>query len=269
MTSSECIRTVIADGEDLARRGLRRRLSAVAPHTEIIGEARSGPQALAMVRRLAPDLVFLDLSIPDLSGADVARQLSNDGDCPVIVFLTHEGTRTAEGPGADALELLMKPVNQAHLARTVTRACAELRRREERAIAQEMNTLTGAAPPTGRTHAEMPSSPSVIRLDTGNGLVTQPQAAISHLETAGDYVCVHTDNGTLIVRSSLRQLERQLSSEQRFFRANRQTVINVERVARITTRQGATGSVAELSDGQQVPVSRRQLSALRTLLTSR
>ncbi len=272
MASSERIRILIADDEPIARLGLRRRLDLVASTADVVGEAESGTQAVQLVRSLEPDLVFLDISMPGLTGLEVARRIGTRSQGPVIVFLTAHGDRAVEAFETEAIDYLMKPVSAERLTRAIERAREELRRRREIAMATEMKSLVqrfdSPAPQAARPPPAAPGE-AVIRLDTGDGLVCQRESAITHLETAGDYVCVHTDQGTLIVRSSLKHLEEQLVSRRRFFRVNRQTVVNVDCVIRITSRQNVTGSVAELRDGQQVAVSRRQLSALRALLGER
>ncbi|MEM9388692.1 MAG: LytTR family DNA-binding domain-containing protein, partial [Pseudomonadota bacterium] len=209
-----------------------------------------------------------------LTGLEVARRIGTHREGPLIVFLTAYGDRAVEAFETEAIDYLMKPVSAQRLARALERAHEELRRRREMAMAAELKSVVhrfdtpdAQAPQTSTLPAA--ERQEVIRLDTGDGFVRQPEAAISHLETAGDYVCVHTDQGTLIVRSSLKHLEEQLVSRRRFFRVNRQTVVNVDHVLRITSSPQASGSIAELREGQQIPISRRQLAALRALLGSR
>ncbi|MEO0424458.1 MAG: LytTR family DNA-binding domain-containing protein [Pseudomonadota bacterium] len=273
MAASERIRTLIADDEAVARLGLRKRLESLAPATHIVGEAENGTQTVQLVQRLNPDLVFLDIAMPGLTGLEVAKRIGTHRQGPLIVFLTAYGDRAVEAFETEAIDYLMKPVSAQRLARALERAHEELQRRREVAMAAELKSVVqrfdAPATPPANGNATPTAEQEVIRLDTGDGFVRQPEAAISHLETAGDYVCVHTDQGTLIVRSSLKHLEEQLVSRRRFFRVNRQTVVNVDHVLRITSSAQASGSIAELREGQQIPISRRQLAALRALLGSR
>ena len=113
------IRTLLVDDERLARRGLELRL-AVAPDVEIVGECENGRAAIQQITALAPDLVFLDIQMPGLSGFDVLAQLPTDS-LPIIVFVTAFDRYAIDAFEARALDYLLKPVEDARLEQTLSR----------------------------------------------------------------------------------------------------------------------------------------------------
>lgn len=276
MSTAESLRALLVDDEPVARLALRRRLEQVTTEVAVCGEASSGGQALQLARQLTPDLVFLDIAMPDMSGLDVARRLEGDPP-PIVVFLTAFGDRAVEAFETCALDYLMKPVSPERLTRTLQRVRQELAQRRELQLAARLKSVVRqfetpeqlSAASSNAPLQPIDQDPSAaqdlpVKLDVGDGFVFLDEREIEFIETAGDYACVHARGETHIVRESLKSLSERCLS-QRFFRINRQVLVNLDRISRLERRSGSD-SCAYLADGRELMVSRRRMVALRRLM---
>ena len=197
------IRTIIVDDEPLARQGIRLRLQR-EKDVDIVGEAGDGRAAVGMIRSLRPDLVFLDVQMPAMTGFDVLGELSND-PLPVIIFVTAHDQFALRAFEVDAVDYLLKPFTQERFDEALQRA-----RRE----------LTAAAPL------------SRIAVRSRDVWLILKSEEIDWLEAAGNYVEVHARGRTFLVRTTVTSLERRLDAR-RFARIHRSTIANLDRVAEI------------------------------------
>src|ERR1700689_2197055 len=140
------IRTLVVDDEEIARRVLRDELDLI-PEIDVIGEAENGRDALDQIREHQPDLVFLDLQMPLMSGFDVIQQLSGT-KLPVIVIVTAFQQHAIQAFDAGAVDYLLKPVRGDRLHKAIEKAKSLLGK--PRAIAQELARITSVAPPSTR-----------------------------------------------------------------------------------------------------------------------
>jgi len=201
------IRTLLVDDERLARRGLELRLAA-APDVEIVGECENGRQAVEQALSLAPDLMFLDIQMPGLSGFDVLARLPQDS-MPVVVFVTAFDRYAIDAFEARALDYLLKPVEDARLEHALARVrqhSMSAPRSAARAHARAARRRAGR----GRARPEMllarittPASrfPEVLAIRTGREVVRLRSAEIDWIDAAGDYMCVHAGNATHVLRA--------------------------------------------------------------------
>jgi two-component system LytT family response regulator len=233
------MKALIVDDERLARLELRRLLAAHAD-IEVAGEARGGEEAVALITSLAPDLVFLDIQMPGMTGFDVLERLDLD-DMPLVIFTTAYDSYAIKAFETNALDYLLKPIAPSRLASALARV--------------------GTRVPTG---------PGSIRLTQvfvrdGERCWIVRLADVFLLESEGNYTRLCFGKERPLIRRSLNALEARLDPTV-FFRANRQQMINLPWVRTVDASVGG-GLVATLRDGQTVDVSRRQATRLRELLS--
>ena len=224
-------RVIVADDEPAARRGVRQLLAAF-PEFSMVGECRDGAEVLAALDSLRPDVVFLDIQMPGLSGFDVIRARTADR-MPVVIFLTAYDQFALKAFDAQALDYLVKPVTEARFAATMKRLTRQLQgstRRQEREQA--------------------------IVVSTARGALVIPLREIDWIEAADNYARIRTGNRSYLLRESLGMLEKRIGSSG-FVRAHRRALVRVDAVKRMTTNDNGV-CVAILSSGTRIPVSRRR-----------
>lgn len=230
------MRVVIVDDEPLARLGVRQLLARHA-NVAIAGEARDGREAVALLTAMRPDVVFLDVQMPELSGFDVLHALPQDTR-PLVIFLTAYDTFAVQAFDAQAIDYLVKPVNEARFDAAVTRARERLRAADAMKQAERLVFSTG-----------------------GVDLVVAPDE-IAWIEADDYYAAVHALGRRHLVRESLSSLEARLDTT-RFVRVHRSAIVNLAHVREV--RSAAPGeSAIVLRDGSSLPISRRRREAVTT-----
>lgn len=206
------IRTLIVDDEEPARELLRSFLS-LYPDVEIVGEAGDGAQALAMIEREAPDLVFLDVQMPSMSGFDVVSALDPDA-MPLVVFVTAYDQYALRAFEVSACDYLLKPFDADRLANTMRRVLA---RREGPVsdVQAAVRTLLG--------HVRPALEQVVVKVD-GRHLFLRPDE-IEWFEAVGKDVRVHFGAKSVLVRETMNGLAERLDA-QRFIRVHRSAIVN-------------------------------------------
>ena len=231
------MRLLIVDDERPARERLRRML-AHEPGVTSVMEAADGVEALALVARNAPDTLLLDIEMPELSGIDVAASLP--APAPLVVFVTAYDDYALRAFDAEAVDYLLKPFDGARLRRTLDRL---------------QSRLTAAA----RAPASTGAPPRQL-LVTERGATRVVQVAdIEWLETADNYVALHTLNGTPLLRQSLGTLLDQLGPA--FVRCHRCAAVRLTAVNRIVPHSRGDCTLV-LHSGAVVPCSRQYRAAL-------
>ena len=227
------MKALIVDDERLARSELRR-LLAQHPEIEIAGEARNGEEALTLIAQASPDLLFLDIQMPQMSGFDVLDRLD---DIPQVIFTTAYDAYAIKAFEVNALDYLMKPIAPARLAA----ALAKVR------------------PRSGPTRLER----VFVREGDRCWIVALPDIFL--LESEGNYTRVCFNGQRPLIRRSLNALEAQLDPAV-FFRANRQQILNLKWIDKVDL--GVAGGLSvTLRGGQAVEMSRRQSGRLREILS--
>ncbi len=266
------IRTLLVDDEQLARRGLELRLAS-APDLEVVGECANGREAVDMVAKLEPDLMFLDIQMPGLSGFDVLARLPQDS-LPVIVFVTAFDRYAIDAFEARALDYLLKPVEDARLEQALARVRRYL---DERALLEQHERMLGLladvqgagelAPEQllARVAGAAPERyPDVVAIRTGRDVVRIKSAQIDWIDAAGDYMCIHAAGETHVLRATMKQLESALDP-QIFQRVHRSAIVNLRRVRRL--RPHANGEYfLTLDTGQELKLSRTHRDKVELLL---
>ncbi len=245
--NTDPIRVLIVDDEPIARRGIRQ-LLASHDDIEVAGEARSGAEAVRLIAELAPDLVFLDVQMPELDGFAVLRQIDPER-LPAIIFVTAYDTFAVRAFEARALDYLVKPIAEARFQAALARARECFRSHAELA-SWRRSLLALNAPAPGRSPARR-----IIIGAAGSDLVLDV-ADISWIEADDYYAAVHSRGRRHLVRESLASLEARLDRRQ-FVRAHRRAIVNLAEVREIRS-QSAGESLLILNDGSQLPLSRRR-----------
>ena len=235
---TQALSTIIVDDEPLARRGLRLRLAEL-PGVEVLAECQSGREAIAKISELEPDLVFLDIQMPGLDGFDVVHELQSD-DMPLIVFVTAFDQYAIKAFDIHAVDYILKPVDETRLEEAVTLA----RERLEEAASedQKQRLLEVIIELTGKSESAIEemlqtgetSYADKLIIKDGADATLLPTREIDWVDAAGDYMCVHTNGETHVMRSTMKQLEAQLDPKV-FRRIHRSTIVNLERVAKLSS----------------------------------
>jgi len=266
------IRTIIVDDEPLARRGLELRLRE-APDVEIVRQCANGREAIAAIAELAPDLMFLDIQMPGLSGLDVVAQVPQES-LPMIVFVTAFDRFAIQAFEAHALDYLLKPVDDERLGRALERVRAQWQQKQ--AVAQREQLMALLAEVTGKGEIEpdalAASEPQARRYATllpirvGRETVRLDVATIDWIDAAGDYMCLHAAGQTHVLRATMKELE-QMLDPRRFQRVHRSTIVNLARVTAL--RPHLNGECfLRLQSGQEVKLSRSYRDKVEVLLDS-
>lgn len=248
------IRVVLVEDEALARAKLRRIL-AREPDVTIVGEAADGAQALERIAALTPDLVFMDIDLPDRSGLEVVRELQAE-PWPLIVFATAYDAFAVQAFETRAIDYVLKPFDEDRLRETLARV--RERRRERPLVAKDVRlALEVLAERQRELERRLDTrSPGLDRVlvRIGEEMRLVPVASIEWLRAADNYVELHVGRECHLVRETLGRLEQRLDPA-RFRRIHRGVIVCLDHVRAI--RPTATGELeVVLLDGTVLPVSR-------------
>ena len=240
------IRTLIIDDVPLARERLKRCLAG-DPEIEIVGECDNGEKAVADIRSLAPDLIFLDVQMPALDGFGVLEALTGERS-PVVIFVTAYNEYAIQAFEVNALDYLLKPVDPERLNKAVERAKARLAHlipddhldSRVRAMLEDIKS----------------GSKFIKRLTiklTGRTILL-PTDEIDWIETHGNYLKVHAGRDSHLIRGTMQSLETKLDPE-KFVRVHRSIIVNVEKIKEIYPRSNGDQDIV-LQNGRQLMLSR-------------
>jgi two-component system, LytTR family, response regulator len=224
------LRTLVVDDEALARRNLTVLLRR-DPDIETIIECESGPEAIEETKRSKPDLMFLDVQMPECGGFDVLEMLGGDMP-PTVIFVTAYDTYALRAFEAGALDYLLKPFDDARFDRALKRAKDRL--------------ISGAPQPRALTRIAVKNRSRTLFLNVSE---------IDWIEAASYYACIHVGDATHIVRRTLQELEQDLD-ENMFVRIHRSIIVNRDRVGGLELQSGGEYEVA-LDSGARLRLSRR------------
>ncbi|HEX8152678.1 MAG TPA: LytTR family DNA-binding domain-containing protein [Thermoanaerobaculia bacterium] len=237
------MKVLIADDEPLARERIRELLAGRAD-VAIAGEARDGEEALRLVLELAPDLLFLDVQMPALDGFEMLAQLDAP---PPTIFVTAYDEYAVRAFEVNALDYLVKPFNRA-------RFDAAFERARSRAPEQFRAAVDGLPKPR--------LTRFVVR--TPEQIYFVKPADVRWLDSAGNYVRLHTANGEHLVRGSIREMEERLDPDV-FVRVHRSTIVQLDAIEKLEPWFHGE-FVITLVDGTRITSSRSYSSRLRDLL---
>jgi two-component system LytT family response regulator len=232
----ELIRTLIVDDEPAARAGLRH-LLARDPEVLVAGECTNGREAVTAIQDAAPDLLFLDVQMPELDGFGVLREVGTDG-VPAVVFVTAYDQYALHAFEVHALDYLLKPFSDERFRESLARAKAKVRHGRLAQLSRKLAALLdtygeppGAARPALTPTAQPQRRPYLERLVVkSGGKVTLLQVGeIEWIDADGDYARIHVGKVWHLLRETMKRLELQLDPA-RFVRIHRSTIVNLEKV---------------------------------------
>ncbi len=239
------LRLLIVDDEALARARVRKMLAEEA-ELEVVGECANGPEAIAAIRQHRPDLVLLDVQMPEVSGFDVLRALTPE-ERPAVIFVTAHDEHAIEAFEVHALDYLLKPFKQARFQEALQRARDHLASRDVRALNQRLTDWLNApkAEATCLTR---------LAIKTGERTVFVRVEDVDYIESAGNYAILHVGKENHILRETLTNLEAKLSPRL-FLRVSRSALVNLTRVKEL--QPALRGDhVVILKDGKQLALTR-------------
>ena len=270
--SDRPIRAIIVDDEELARRGIEIRLAA-HPDVQIVGHCENGREALEAVVREKPDLMFLDIQMPGMSGFDVLARLPHES-MPMIVFVTAYDRFALDAFEAQALDYLLKPINDTRFAQALERVRSFWRQKSAVAQRDKLMELIAATKGSAALDSEEiqrqldaavgPAYPEVLPIRDDHGTVRLDVSRIDWIDAAGDYMCVHADGRTYVLRETMKSLEAILDPKI-FQRVHRSTIVNIQRVRRLRPHTNGEYFLT-LDDGQEIKLSRSYRDRVDQLL---
>jgi two-component system LytT family response regulator len=233
------IRAVVVDDEPLARSSLKMLLRR-DPEVELVAECKSGVEALAEIRRSKPELVFLDVQMPECDGFDVLEQLGSEMP-PALVFVTAHDQYALRAFEAGALDYLLKPFDNARFERALNRAKQRIEQGKE-----------------------APRKIERLAIKNAGQVLFQKISEIDWIEAADYYVCLHVGTRTHLLRRSMSDLDQELEHAT-FCRIHRSAIVNLERVRQLEISEDG-GTDVVLNTGTKLPLSRRYRKELQARL---
>jgi two-component system LytT family response regulator len=240
------VRTLIVDDEALARRSLSSLLDAETDF-EIVGECADGKSALAAIAQREPDLMFLDVQMPEMDGFELLGELGRKR-APAVIFVTAYDQFAVRAFEAQALDYLMKPFRRDRFQASLDRVRQHLRARE-----------VGQTPPGSRL-------PDRVVVKCGDRLVFVPLDSLDYVRAAANYVRLHVGEAAYEVRERMTDMEARLPRD-RFMRIHRSYIVNLAALKELY-RAGDGEYLVALRSGRHVPVGPSYTALIRAALRS-
>jgi two-component system LytT family response regulator len=234
----ERIRTLIVDDEPAARAGIRELLADDA-EVVVAGECSNGREAVAAIQEAAPDLLFLDVQMPELDGFGVLREVGTKG-VPSVVFVTAYDQYALRAFEVHALDYLLKPFSDDRFRESLERAKAQVRHGRLGQLSRKLQALLdtyGATPPAASGAAAPAATPlpepraylERLVVKSGGKVTLLRVGEIEWIDADGDYARIHVGKAWHLLRETMKRLEQQLDPA-RFVRIHRSTIVNLEKV---------------------------------------
>jgi two-component system LytT family response regulator len=248
------IRALIVDDEPLARQRIRQ-FARDEPGLEIIGECASGHEALAAIERDLPDLLFLDVQMPEMDGFELLLKLSRER-LPVVIFTTAHDQHAVRAFETHALDYLLKPFKPERFNASIARAREHLANQQANTAARGLLDLLAARQSQSASSAAMTVTHYLTRLTirTDDKVVVLKTADIDSIESAGNYLAVNIGKESHILRETLSALEAQLDPE-KFLRISRGAMVNLDRVKELQPMFKGEHIIV-LQNGKRLPMTR-------------
>ena len=266
---------IIVDDEPLALEGLRLRLEKL-PEIEVIAQASDGDEAIHLCQTLNPDVLFLDLRLPGLSGIEVVQALQADV-LPMVVFVSAYGEYALDAFELNAIDYVLKPANLGRLKKTVERIMQRVKPVDS--SKEKFKLLRALGETSGIAVTELESwlvsdqplptlfNQELVIKNNDNEKIFLPINEIRWIDAAGDYMCVHTQSETHIVRITMKKLASQLDPKI-FSRIHKSTLVNVHCIKSIKPLRNSE-SILELGDDIQLKVSRNYSADIQKVIEAK
>lgn len=247
-------RTLIVDDELLARERLRQLLQS-EPDIEIVGECADGREAVEAICQESPDLIFLDVQMPELDGFGVLAAIESE-PAPVIVFVTAHDRFALRAFEVHAVDYLLKPFDRERFQTALRRALEQVRNREGNALARKLSDLLADLKGGSKT-------PERLAVKSGGRVLFVNQSDIDWLESAHNYVEIHVGKQSHLLRQTLEAVEARLAPG-RFVRISRSVIVNTDRIKELQPLFYGEYAVI-LQSGVRLTLSRRYRDKLEQL----
>ncbi|KPL69139.1 chemotaxis protein CheY [Erythrobacter sp. SG61-1L] len=252
------IRTIIVDDEKLAIQGLQLRLLEFAD-VEVIDTCANGREAIRKIKTEKPDLVFLDIQMPGFDGFSVVKGVM-EIDPPLFVFVTAFQEHAIRAFEANAVNYLMKPVDVDKLADTMERVRTRLAEKRSAEEAEKLKEVLAEVAPDAveglveEDEAAATRYEKLINIKDRGQIFRVDVDSIEHIEAAGDYMLIYTADNSLVLRETMKDLDRRLDPRI-FQRVHRSTIVNLDKVRQVKPHTNGECFLV-LESGAQVKVSR-------------
>lgn len=268
MTNETKLRTLVVDDEPFLRMELAKKLSA-HPNIEVIGQCENGIEAVEAIHQLTPDLVYLDIVMPGLNGFQVIHAIQADA-MPIIIFATAYDQYAIKAFEVRAVDYLVKPYSEQRLNKSVETALLNYQ------SPVHQNTSKGDFIELGSDiqHTHISESdentyekwPEELVIENKDPKIVVQVREIAWIDAAGDYMCVHANGETFILRSTMKSLEAKLNPAQ-FRRIHRSTIVNTAFIERITPHQKGDFFI-DIREGTRLRLSRSYRENLNDVIDS-
>jgi two-component system LytT family response regulator len=252
-------RALVIDDEPLARRGIVSRLRPY-PQFEVVGECDNGEDALGAISEHHPDLIFLDVQMPEMDGFEMLENLPRE-ERPVVIFLTAFDQYALRAFDVHAADYLLKPIDDVRFAEAIDRVQQLLQREKDGTLGERLESLLSDL------HAKKTSGSQQQRFAIRNGrrifFITANE--VEWIEAQGDYAALHVSGKTHLLREPLHVLERRLDAST-FIRIHRSTIVRLDRISEMQALANRD-CLLRLKDGTTLRVSRSYSDRLQDALS--
>ncbi|WP_139683629.1 LytR/AlgR family response regulator transcription factor [Vibrio tasmaniensis] len=256
------VTAIIADDEALLRHHLDKSLAEVWPELEIVGKAQNGLEAMQSIQQLKPDVAFLDIRMPELDGISLAKQLNKLDSPPLIVFITAYDEYAVKAFEQNAMDYLLKPINEERLLATCQKVQARLSSNQTQSgstpeqpdIAALMNQLQQLSQST----SQQPQYLTWLKASVGEDIHLIAVDDVAYFKAEDKYVSIFKkgQGGSLeefILRVSLKELIAQLNPDE-FWQIHRSVVVKVSAIDKV--KKVLSGQMSAYVSGEKLPISR-------------
>jgi two-component system LytT family response regulator len=256
-TNERKTRIVIVDDEPIAREGIRTQLLR-EPSVEIVAECGDGLEAVETIRELSPDLAFLDVQMPGMSGFEVMQTVGVDA-IPAVIFVTAYDKYALQAFEVNAVDYLLKPFDDERFQKAFQRALVQIERSTTAIINENLKALLESLKPGARYLERL-----VVK--SKGRIFFLPVSEIDWIESADNYVSLHSGRETHLIRETLTALETKLSPQE-FLRVRHSAIVNVKRIRELRPLFKGEYEIV-LQNGTKLTSSRRYRRHLEELLSS-
>lgn len=253
------IRTILVDDEKLAVQGLEIRL-AKFEDIEIVDTCSNGREAIRKIKTLKPDLVFLDIQMPGFDGFSVVQGIM-EIEPPLFIFVTAYAEHAVRAFEASAIDYLVKPVEEDRLADAMDRVRKRLADKRGAEEIEKLKNVLSEVAPNAMADMENAGEPAaagryekLINVKDRGQIFRVDVDTIERIDAAGDYMCIYTADNSLILRETMKDLEKRLDPRH-FQRVHRSTIVNLNQVREVKPHTNGECFLV-LGSGAQVKVSR-------------
>lgn len=261
MAMENKIKVLLVDDEPLARRGIRQLLESEKDF-EITGEAANGREAVSVIHKLKPDLVFLDIQMPLLDGFSFIEKVGAE-NLPEIVFVTAYDEHAIRAFEINALDYLLKPIDPERFVKTLNRVRERLKSAQTKEIDQRLSIVLKSLE-SAKSNSEQPTYLERIAVKKAEQITFVDVDEIDWISSEGNYVQLHAKSKTHLLRETMDGIERKLDP-QKFLRLRRSTIVRIEQIKELHPLFNG-GFMVLLKDGTELSSSRRYRQNLNRLL---